>query len=241
MPPIAKTYFDAIPTINAARKAGMAVGDYVEKFLSKNESADSQEGGVGATKRITDQLLSSIVLAPAANYLEIGPGTGRYVTELLRRCPGTTGELYESDPGWAMWLAHLFRDTRIAVRKADGQSLSSTGSETIDLCTAHGVFVYLDTMITFSYLKEMARCSKAGGYIFFDILDSDRQDMLAVIERTMVNCNYLIPLAGRLVVEFMDSLGVEPVRYFKPADSAEIASYLLFRKKAAIASSGSAS
>lgn len=232
MPPVAKEYYLAVPTIRAAIAAGMPVGDYVEKALSKDVCPDSQEGGVGHTKAVIERLLAAADLPPKAHYLEIGPGTGRYLAELVRRRPDITASYYETDPGWAAWLVSQYSSRGFIRRTADGFSLSGTSSGSVALCAAHGVFVYLDTLITFSYLKEMARCVADGGYLFFDILDMDREDMVDVIEGTMAHCNYLIPISRRVVTQYLLKYGVELVQQFDPADATDISTYFLFRRPA---------
>lgn len=232
MPPLAKAYLDATQTIIAAKAAGMSVSDFVEKCLSKDVCPDSQEGGVGQTRLTIKRLLSTADLPPKAHCLEIGPGTGRYFAELSMQRPYITCEYYETDPSWAAWLGMQYASRGLVRRSADGLSLSQTPSRSVDLCSAHGVFVYLDTMVTFNYLKEMARCVKEGGYLFFDILDTDREDMVDVIEGTMTHCNYLIPVSRRVVLQYLSKYGVELVQQFNPWDSRDISTYLLLRRTA---------
>lgn len=230
MPPVAKEYYLALPTIRAAIAAGMPVGDYVEKALSKDVCPDSQEGGVGHTKATIERLLTAADLPPRAHCLEIGPGTGRYLVELARRRPDISAEYYETDAGWAAWLANQLAVRGFLGRKADGLGLSGTKSGSVDLSAAHGVFVYLDTLVTFGYLKEMARCAKSGGYMFFDILDMDRADIIDVIEGTMTHCNYLIPVSGQVIRKYLSKYGVELVQQFNPRGSDECSTYFLFRR-----------
>jgi len=227
---VIKGYLDAAHTIEAARAGGMTVGAFVEAWLMNEGSAHCLGGGVDQTKRTIERLLACVDLAQTAHCLEIGPGTGRYFAELSRQRPNITCEYYETDPGWAAWLATEYAGRGLVRRDADGVSLSETPSASIDLCSAHGVFVYLDSMITFGYLLEAARCLKADGHLLYDIVDMDRGDMVEVIERSMASRNYLIPISARVIGQFLNKLGLQLVARFQLGDSTDVSTYFVFKK-----------
>jgi SAM-dependent methyltransferase len=236
MSAVAKGYIDATWAIDSARQRGMDLDDFVESWLDGEDRQHRLlEAGVGHTQKTTDWLLSQATLPHATQCVEIGPGPGRYYAALLRQRPDAKVLFYEPNEGWQQWLRTRFSAEQATLCACDGKSLADTTSASIDLCAAHGVFVYLDTMISFSYLKESARCLKPRGYLFFDIMDMDREDIVELIEAKMVDCPYMIPLSGKVVRRYLAKLGLKFVSYFMVGGIHDMTTYLLFQKDKAAA------
>ena len=94
-----KVYIDAAKTIREASEKQISVGEHVEQMW----------GITGQTERITDKLLSKISLPSFFRYLEIGPGTGRFLRELQIRFPNIECEIYETDKHWSKWVSQKYK------------------------------------------------------------------------------------------------------------------------------------
>jgi len=228
-----KAYIEPEEIIKGAQEAGLSVGNYIEKYYSygSTKCPDSAEGGPGYTESVTNWLLENASIKLSANYLEIGTGTGRYFDALQMQRPAIKCESYEAHDGWAAWLDYTYRDIGLIRRHVDGYSLRETENKSIDLCSAHGVFIYLDTLVTFNYLKEMSRCLRPGGYLYFDILDFDRPDIVTVLDRCMPKHHYLIPISKRAVVAFLQRFGIHMIAERRMTEGLDISTYLLLKKK----------
>lgn len=153
-------YIDAKRTIAAAQQAGLGVGDYVEQLWDK----------VGEGERVIQRILNHGGLPVRPDVLEIGPGTGRYLAKVLAHLTPQRYEIYETDPGWAGWLARSYPVLR---QPADGHNLRATADASIDLVHAHGVFVYLPFLTVWRYWQEIWRVTRPGGMVAFDIFSED--------------------------------------------------------------------
>ncbi|MBF0118019.1 MAG: class I SAM-dependent methyltransferase [Desulfobacterales bacterium] len=216
-----KGYIDAKETIRNAKLKGITVNEYIETMWNIR----------GRTKKIIDKLLSIAKLKPQSHCLEIGAGTGRYLSELKRIYSEITCEIYEPNEDWAAWIQEQYSLKGLTRRNPDGYSLKDTKTGTIDLCSAHAVFTYLDTMVTFFYLKEASRCLCKGGYLFFDIIDMDRQDIVTIIDQNIVDKpSYMILLSQKAIINFLEKLHVHLLdKFLLPYDN-DFSTYLLFQK-----------
>lgn len=227
-----KAYIEPEAIVKGAQEAGLSVGDFIEKYYSYGSTIcpDSAEGGPGYTESVTNWLLENASIKLSAHCLEIGTGTGRYFDALQRQRPAIKCESYEAHEGWATWLDYTYRGMGLIRRHVDGYSLRETASGSIDLCAAHGVFIYLDTMVTFNYLKEMTRCLRPNGYLFFDIMDFDRPDIATVLDRCIPKHNYLIPVSKRAVLAFLQRSGIQLIGEKQMTGGLDISTYLLLQK-----------
>jgi hypothetical protein len=156
-----KSFLPLRATLQAARKAGLSVGDYVDRrhqVPGATQAAIDQLAGLG----VFDRKIQSIC--------EVGPGSGRYLEKVQRLCAPGCYEIYETEREWSDWLV---RNYHVKAHDADGKSLSQTASQSIDLAHAHKVFVYLPFVGTCQYFSEMVRVTRPGGYIVFDIVSEE--------------------------------------------------------------------
>ena len=145
-------------TLREARKAGLAVGDYLDQKFHVP----------GATQGTIDRMVQLGILSPRVRTVcEIGPGSGRYLEKVARVCTPSTYEIYEPDREWCEWLR---RSYRVVARQADGTTLGETPTGSVDLAHAHKVLVYLPFVVTCHYFEEMIRVARKGGWIVFDIV-----------------------------------------------------------------------
>jgi SAM-dependent methyltransferase len=157
-----EAYID-LSLIEAARKAGMYVGDY----------AEIQWGEVGRSRSIVETLYRPRLREDSA-VLEVGPGTGMFATKILEHIPKGRMHLYEIDPYWRKFLLEMLgSDSRVQVHDTNGYSYDNIQDQSIDLYHANGVFVYTSHLVTCRNLIEAARVIRNGGSIAFDFFDME--------------------------------------------------------------------
>jgi hypothetical protein len=145
-------------TLSAARAAGLSVSDYVDVTYNV----------AGATQATIDEMDKLGVFSrPRRTVLEIGPGTGRYLEKVIRKCSPERYEIYETAEGWAHYLESRYGVLR---RPCTGSDLSSTPDGSIDLVQAHKVFVCTPFLISCRYFLEMLRVAKRNADVVFDIV-----------------------------------------------------------------------
>jgi len=163
---------DFIPfeaTMRAARAAGLPVGDYIDEAMN---------GTPGATRSTIDELRARGVFAAAPDtVLEIGPGSGRYLEKTLKECSPSRYEIYETAAPWANYLVDTFG---VVAQPVTGFSLDATADDSVDLVQAHKVFNTLTFLGTCRYFFEMARVTRPGGRIVFDVMTEGCLDPAAM-------------------------------------------------------------
>ncbi|WP_329128170.1 class I SAM-dependent methyltransferase [Streptomyces sp. NBC_01465] len=163
---------DFIPfeaTTRAARAAGLSVGDYIDEVMN---------GTPGATRSTVDELRALGVFAVKPDtILEIGPGSGRYLERTLEECSPGRYEIYETAAPWADYLVDAFG---VVAQPVTGFSLDATPDNSVDLVQAHKVFNTLTFLGTCRYFFEMARVTRPGGRIVFDVMTETCLDPAAM-------------------------------------------------------------
>lgn len=186
--PKGEGYFNAKTIVAQARDQGMGVVEYLEK---------ENIGGVGKRRDlIVDQLRLFGVLDGSQTILEIGVGTGMYLQQFIKFARPAKAEVYETDPGWSKYLNEEYASkvSDLKVHNADGFSLRYTADSSVDLVSAHGVFVYLPIVVTFQYLQEAVRVCKTNGTIVFDFFSNRIFTPDEIIRFKTVNPYYDFPV-----------------------------------------------
>lgn len=146
-------------TIEAARRAGLSVGDYIDTIMNETP---------GATQLTIDEIARlGVFEKPLHTVLEIGPGSGRYLEKTLQRCKPSRYEIYETAGPWASYLAEHYD---VVLRPTDGTSLAATPDKSVDLVQAHKVFSSINFLPTCCYWREMIRVMRPGAFCVFDIM-----------------------------------------------------------------------
>jgi hypothetical protein len=147
-------------TLKAAQKAGVSVGEYIErKHLTGTRSAlDQTMEGLAALGLFNSSM---------ERICELGPGSGRYLDKTIARCHPRLYEIYETSREWRSWLVEQYG---VVARSCDSRTLAETESGSVDLVMAHKVFPGLPFLMTASYFREMARVVRDGGWVVFDIM-----------------------------------------------------------------------
>lgn len=153
---------DFIPferTLAAAERAGLSVCDYIDGVMNRTP---------GATQGAIDEMSRLGVFAgPIESVVEIGPGSGRYLEKTLKACAPAHYNIYETSRHWADYVVSKYK---VALQPTDGKSLRATPDASTDLVQAHKVFSSIPFVETCGYWMEMARATRRGGHVVFDIM-----------------------------------------------------------------------
>lgn len=158
---VGKEFQDYIPlkqTLADAEKAGLPLGDYIDQRFNVP----------GTTQATIDKMAELGVFANGLNKVcEIGPGSGRYLEKVVNLCKPRYYEIYETSQDWREWLVKTYM---VVAQNTDGASLSSTPSDSMDLVHTHKVLYGNPIMIICRYFSEMARVTRSGGCLVFDLI-----------------------------------------------------------------------
>ena len=172
----------------------MGVGDYIESVNAEP----------GATQLTIDTMISLGRLDMGIERIcEIGAGSGRYAEKLIEKLSPAHYEIYETARDW---IPHLRTLTGAEVKPADGHSLASTDSASVDLVHSNKVFVYLPFPAVSGYLLEMCRVTRPGGTIAFDLVTEDC--LTDEIVSSWINSGTIfIPLPRGWVIDYLARRG----------------------------------
>ncbi|WP_329415863.1 class I SAM-dependent methyltransferase [Streptomyces sp. NBC_00704] len=211
------------PTMRAARASGLSVGDHIDTVMN---------GTPGATQSTIDELRALGVYADRpASVLEIGPGSGRYLEKTLKECSPDRYEIYETAAPWAGYLVETFG---VIARPTAGCSLAPTPDATVDLVQAHKVFNTVTFLCASRYFFEMARVTRPGGRIVFDVMTETCLDPDAV--RTWAtqggegHGSYPAAMPRRACVDLFATLGCTLEAGFLAPMGVATTEVLVFRK-----------
>jgi hypothetical protein len=220
-------YIDPQTTIHAARQVGLSICDYLE-----GRETDSRKRG--RRNRIIEKIKP--IFASCDTIVEIGAGSGMYMEKVLECAKPKRYEVYETHPRWVQHLKETYgqwyNHGQVVFQAADGETVKDTASGGCRLVHAHGVFVYIPFLQTFSYLEESARVLIPGGYLVFDcylnrnFMQSDVQAWLQSAWR------FPVILPESLLLEFLSHLGFELLNMFEEIHGCSSVTYLVLRKVA---------
>lgn len=218
-----KEFLDPEPLIRAAEESGLPLEVYLHQEWNCREHCEEVIGRIAAFG-VFEPLPERVV--------EIGTGTGLFAEVVLRYFAPAVYESYEPDSGWN---ARFARDHPAAVAQpTDGMSLGGTGDASADLVIAHRVFVYLTTLTSLLYFREMARVLRSGGHAVFDVISEDCLDELEVdLHVARGNCWPNLLPKDYLIAQF-DCLGFDFVGDFlRPLSGYAYykTHYTIFRKR----------
>lgn len=152
-------------TLIAAKRAGLSVGDYVDTVMNKQPGGSQKTIDLMASLGVFDRPVETVV--------EIGPGSGRYLEKTIAACRPARYEIYETA---GPWIAYLRSHYDVVLQPTDGRSLAATPDASADLVQAHKVFDGIPFLPTLCYWAEMARATKPGGHVVFDVITEDCLD-----------------------------------------------------------------
>ena len=216
--PTPLSYIPCADTIVGARSAGMSVCDYVETLWNAS----------GSTDRIMCRLVESGAISDRTKtVVEIGPGTGRYIEKTFSLCRPTRYEVYETAGDWREWIAKTYK---VEAPQCNGETLHITASDSVDLIQAHGVFVYLPTVVAASYLREIVRVVRTGGYAVFDSMTETCFDATTVSAWLASKNRYPVMLSLSFIRSILETDGFTLTSKFMHPYGEGVAEYLIFRR-----------
>ncbi len=222
-----KGFIGAKETIRAAQEANLSICDY-------RENQENHPLKKGRRNRIIERILSYNIIENNQTFLEIGAGTGMYVEKIIKTITPKTYHIYETANDWKDYLANRFQNNsqiNFLIHQASGVDLKQTNSNSCDIVFAHGVFVYLSSVQTFSYLKESVRVLKKGAYLIFDCyLDSsfNTNSIRLWIDYKMY---FPVVISEKLLNSFCRENDLTIISKFSEIHGATQVDYLIIRKK----------
>ncbi|MGW1345740.1 class I SAM-dependent methyltransferase [Kribbella sp. NPDC002412] len=164
--PAISPFLPARWTIRQAEKAGKSVGDFLDSYSAEP----------GATTDTVEALLEigHLTADTVDRVCEIGPGSGRYTTRILSAVQPSSYEVYETAEDWISYLQGA--QPTLTFQPADGHTLASTPSASVDLAHTHKLLGYIPFVTALGYIDELARVVRPGGIAAFDMITDDCLD-----------------------------------------------------------------
>ncbi len=216
---------DFIPferTIDAAERAGLSVGDYIDSVINN---------APGATQVTIDGMSRlGVFSGQIAKVVEIGPGSGRFLEKTIEACSPSHYEIYETADSWASYIVSKYN---VVLQPTDGKTLKSTPEGSTDLVHAHKVFNSIPFVETYAYWTEMARVARSGAHVVFDIMTEDCLDS-STLEKWVVaetgHGSYPAIMPRSLAIDCFESRGFDLVGAFIVPMGPGMSETFVFRK-----------
>ena len=211
-------------THNAAKAAGMSVGEFLERrrIVGTKTALEVTIEGMAALG-IFDKKIDRVC--------ELGPGSGRYLEKTITRCNPSHYEIYETSVEWRKWLEEKYP---VTVRQSDWRTLGETETASVDLVQAHKVFPGLPLLTTLSYFREMARVARNGGWIVFDVMTEkcfDAANLQAWFDANPWEWDWSPRMCSlRYVVDMFAGMGISAVGSFLVPLYPGVTECLVFRR-----------
>ena len=215
-------YLDAKQTLREARRAGLSLHEYIYR----NENAHK----AGRTDRIVAKIAELLGDRPIS-VAEIGTGTGMYLERMCRRLDCTAYHVFETDVGWRRHARQTLSQVgTVTVHDCDGSTLKELLDDSIDLVHAHGVFVYLPTLVVLSYLREAARVLKPQRYLVFDCFLDTKFNPAAADAWLASEYRFPNVMSSAFLSEHLQHCGLSITRGFDEVLGPAACNYLICRK-----------
>jgi SAM-dependent methyltransferase len=220
-------YFAPAELVKKAREQNQGLCEYLES---------NNVGGVGRRRDFIVGQLRERLPARLEGVVEVGAGTGMYLEKIIENHKPSTYQVYETNLEWVKYLNETYSGrTDLKCRNADGASLRDTPSGSVDAAFSHGVFVYTSLLTSYSYLQEMARVVKPGGWVVFDCFLTENFGLKIIKQWQEDSYHWTFPVAlsGQLIKEYAASHGLTQVGTFDVPYHASFSTYFIFQKLAA--------
>lgn len=206
-------------TLKGAQESGLSVGDYI----------DMKFNVPGSTQDTIDQMSRLGVFdQPIERVCEIGPGSGRYLEKVLRKCQPEYYEIYETATEWKEWLV---KEYQVVGQPTNGMKLIGTPDRSIDLIHSHKVLNGLKILNIFAYFYEIARVVKQHSFIVFDILTEDCLDEETVQQWLTSGADYITSMTTKqLAIDFFVRRGFDCVGDFFATSLPGKTHYFVFKR-----------
>ncbi len=222
--PTGQGYFCPFTVVPLAKAKNMSLCEYLETY---------NEGGVGKRRDAVIEKLFSSLPQNISSILEIGTGTGMFLEKIIPKYEPTKYEVYETTLSWVQYLKEEYQNFKqINYHSADGKTLWQTKTESIELVTSHGVFVYLPLISSVQYLEEMYRVCKKDGYIVFDCFTDENFHLSTVEDWLKEEHEYRFPvlIPTSIINAYALKNKLELVSKFDINYHSSFATYYIFKK-----------
>src|SRR5262245_17952755 len=122
-------YIGANGTARAAKAKGLSVSQYVAQIWD--------EGGLVEANLARFERAGAF-FKKVGRVVEIRPGTGRYLEQVIDRTMASEYQIYEIADDWRNWLQSTYPSTTAC--PTDGTTLVETATQSTDLILSFGVF-----------------------------------------------------------------------------------------------------
>lgn len=217
-----REFQDYIPfrqTLKDAENSGLSLSDYI----------DNNFNVPGTTQLTIDKMAELGVFDNRINRVcELGPGSGRYLEKVKKVCDPEYYEIYETSKPWREWLVERYN---VTVQPADGASLTSTPTKSIDLIHTHKMLYGNSILTIFRYLMEMVRVVKDDGVVVFDLVTAECMNnelMAKWIESGVDHAHSMTP--RQVAIDYFSSQGFRYIGGFIVPMAPGLTEYFVFRK-----------
>lgn len=204
---IGNSFGQDVKTLKRLEKNGQNINDLLEKNAQYSSA-------IGQRDRICNHILNNINLPANSKIMEIGPGTGRF-SEIFIKIQGISQYiLIETHKEWRNYLKKKLRKintTEVIAPIVDGYSLIQFNNQSVDFIHAHGVFIYLTPVDSFSYLNEIIRVSSKNAYVYFDFFSSEAVDVNVMKDWLESGHKFPIFLPEKIVIDMFETSGFKLV------------------------------
>jgi SAM-dependent methyltransferase len=204
-------------TTSAAKAKGLSVSQYVAQLWDEVGLVEANMARFEAAGAFCKK---------GGRVVEIGPGTGRYLEQVLNRAIPSEYQIYEIADDWRNWLGGTYPS--ITVCQTDGRSLAETGTRTADLILSFGVFVYLPLTTSLRYFREIHRAAAPGSFVIFDIISEKTIEGRLLDQWIASGLNYPTFLSSEYVEEVFEGAGFSLVDSFTSKFGPAVSEFLIF-------------
>ena len=208
--------------IRKAAERGLSVGEYMEE----------EWGHRGRARTIVERMQQAgAVPDTLTTVCEIGPGSGRYIHQVLAIVRPHRYEIYEIERHRARWLARTYP---VVMLPTPGERLAGTPDGSVQLVHAHGVFSSLKVLTCVAIFNEIARVTSSGGHVVFDIMTEECLSDDEIDAWLKTPLRYVNFMPRTFAVEFFEKRGFRLVDEFRhPLMIFGHSLYLVFKKTSA--------
>ena len=207
-------YFGAHEAVAQAKARGMSLEQFIE----------AEWGVSGSIQETIAQMRAAGTFDKCQTIVEIGPGTGNYLRATRANARPDRYQIYETALDWRTFLA---RTEAVEAPISDGENLSASADQSVDLVHAHGVFTTVRALVSYGYFREMTRVCAPQGAVIFDFYSIEKFDPVVWLDSPH---RYPMFLSRAQIIAFFEASGFalsgEWMKPWRPAST----TYLVFRR-----------
>lgn len=167
---------------------------------------EEKSGNFGAFGKVFSKYFEPFI-KNGDSILEVGTGVGLICEFIQEKFEIPIYYSFEQDEELVGYLRRKFPS--LIHMPCDGSTLAGIADESIDVVLAYGLFTYISDYSRYKYFEEMARVTKNGGKIIFDIFDCDDCDdyIFDFIKKKQSNLDGRPYLSARFIDKYFNRMG----------------------------------